>query len=257
MTARITSRQTDRIKQHAADAIRGLTKDGAQRLIKRGDVFQTRLKELALQLSTDYYTPHFDNEAVAWIVEYAKKPEAEAWQIVEGFRCNARMAGVADTVKIHAEVQPGCTVKRDIPQMGPCWEDFKYLQGWNFPDQPTEHALVSWISAPLPESTEKNMSEQAAVIASFKTEVGLPAWYDVSFGSVNHIGGMSLAHFNATGMDPFNSLVVRTDTCYADGGRLGLRWRRGRLCCVDWYWGGGRRSVLAVFVVGVVKALGR
>ena len=101
------------------------------------------------------------------------------------------------------------------------------------------------------------MSEQAAVIASFKTEVGLPAWYDVSFGSVNHIGGMSLAHFNATGMDPFNSLVVRTDTCCADGGRLGLDWGQGRLCCDGWDWGEARDSDLAVFVVGVVKALGR
>lgn len=256
MTARITSQQSGRIGKHASDAARGLMKDNAQRVIEHPD-FPARLKALMLELAAAFYVLLTDEEAVAWLVKCGKKPEAEARQIVNGLRQQARSRGVADGVKLHAEVQPGCLLKRDMAQMGPCWEDFKYLQDWNFQDSATEHALVSWIPVPLEGSTDKNASEQTALVQSFKTDAGLPAWYKVSFGSVNHVGGLALAHWNATKSNPFANLVVRTDTCDSDGYRLGLRWSEGRLDCDYWHWDGRRRSRLAVFVVGVVKALGR
>lgn len=259
MTARITSRQKEQAKKLVGDTLTSLnpTKDGMQRVLM-GKAFQMRFRQLVVELVAEFYVLLSDDEAVAWLVEYAKKVEAEARQSVNGIRQKARAAGMADTVKIHAEVQPGCLFKRDMPQMGPCWEEFKYLQGWDFPDPPTEHVLVSLIPAPLAGSTSKDISEQAAMIATFKAEALLPDWYDVSFGSVNHVGGMALAHFNATGRDPFNGLIVRTDTCLAGGRRLRLHWFGGRLCCGYWDWDDGERgSDVGVFALGVVKALGR
>ena len=251
MTARITSRQVDRIKQHAADASRELLKERAQRVIAHPDL-QARLKELLLCLAAQFFFLLSDEQAVAWIIKWSGKSEAEARQIVEGFRKKARAHGIADTVKIHAEVQPGGTFTRDLPLVGPCWEDFKYLQGWDFPDPPTEHCLVSWVPAPMADSTVKTVVEQKALIATFKKEAELPAWYQLSFGSVGHVGGLALAHRNATSTDPFNGLVVRTDTCRADGDRLVLHWREGRLDCVCWGGDGGRNSNLAAFAVGVI-----
>lgn len=256
MTARITSQQSGRIGKHASDAASGFTKDNAQRVIEHPD-FPARLKALMFELATAFYILLSDEEAVAWIVKYAKKAKTEARQIVNGLRQQARTRGIADSVKLHAEVQAGCLFKRDIPRMGPCWEDFKYLQNWNFQDPATEHALVSWIPVPLAGSAGKYVPEQTTLVAAFRTKAGLPAWYDLSFGSVNHVGGLSLAHFNATKSDPFANLVVRTDTCCAGSYLLGLNWGRGRLSCAYWGWVGYSYSRLAVFVVGVVKALGR
>lgn len=258
MTARITSGQKNQAKKLVEDALTALnpTKEGMQRVLGSKS-FQARFKQLVIELAVEFYILLSDDEAIAWIVEWAKKPEAEARQIVSGFRRKARAVGVADTVKIHAEVQPNYLFKRDMPQLGPCWEDFQYLQDWNFPDPPTEHAFVSWIPAPLAGSTGKNVSEQTAMVTAFKTEAGLPVWYEVSFGTVNHIAGLALAHFNATGQDPFDGLIVRTDTCVSDGGRLELSWDEGRLHCGYWDWVEYRSPRLAVFALGVVKALGR
>ncbi len=258
MTARITSRQKQQAQKFVGDTHTSInpTKEGMQRVLVSKS-FQARFKDLIIELAAEYFLLLSDNDAVVWIVEYVKKSEAEARQAVEGLRQKVRAHGVADSVKIHAEVRPGCLFKRDIPQMGPCWEDFRYLQDWVFPDPPTEHCLVSWIPVPLADSTAKSVSGQTAAIVKFKAEAGLPAWYEFSFGSVNHISGLALAHFNATGKDPFNGLVVRTDTCRSDGYRLKLDWDQGRLYCDIWRWDGDSYPSLAVFALGVVKALGR
>lgn len=205
----------------------------------------------------EFYTLLSDDEAVAWIVERAGKSEEEARQIVNGFRKKARKQGVDDDIKIHVEVQPGCAFKQNVPRMGPCWEDFQYLQEWDFPDPPTEHCLVSWIPVPLEGSTNKNVNEQLELIDSFKNEAKLPSWYKVSFGSLNHVAGLTLAHFAAMGEDPFADLIVRTDSCNVVGHRLWLGWHEGRLYCDYWNWDDDRISGFAVFAAGVVKALGR
>lgn len=258
MTARITSRQIEQFAKLVRDALTSLklSKDGAQKILARGSVFLDRFKELILALAAEYFLLLSNDKAVAWIVEYGKKSETEARQIVNGFRSKAREQGIADNVKIHALVHPGCLFKRDMPLMGPCWEEFASLQDWDFPDPPTEHCLVSWVPAPLAESTTQNVAEQTATLAAFKTTADLPSWYEVSFGSATHVGGISLAHYQATGKDPFAGLVVRTDICSAGGRRFRLLWRKGRLYCDDCSWGDGRYNDLAVFALGVVKALG-
>lgn len=198
-----------------------------------------------------------DYEYVDWLKEHTGNYSLGVLDFVSGFRVKAFRYGVADNVKIHAEIFPGATFKRDIPQMGPCCSNFKYIQDWHLPDPPTEHAGVSWIPTPLSESTDKNMFEQKAVVARFSSRAILPTWCQVSFGSAVYVAGMALAHQQATGIDPFNSLVVRTDTCRTDNNfRLNLFWNRDRGCldCGDAPGDELRSSGLSVFAVGVVKA---
>jgi len=196
-----------------------------------------------------------DEAALSWITTQANKPEAEAQAIVQGWRQQARQMGIPDSVCLHAMVQAGCTFKEDIPQLGPTWEDFQYLQNWDFPDPPTENSLVSWIPRPLLGSTSQDVNQQKVLIQEFKANTGLPPRYELSFGSVNHLAGMSLAHFQATDKDPFYGLVVRTDTFGSTGCRLRLGWLQGRLDC-DWLWGDEGHPDMAVFVLGVIRSLG-
>ncbi|TSC84008.1 MAG: hypothetical protein G01um101413_811 [Parcubacteria group bacterium Gr01-1014_13] len=173
-----------------------------------------------------------DKEAVIWIMEYAKKSKPEALQIMDGFRKSHHGVGVADQMKIHAEV---------------CDPSIK------------EHCLVSWLPVPLFDSLNKNVAEQKALLAVFKTDCGLPESYRVSFGSAEHIAGMAAAHLNATRVNPFNGLIVNTDT-FGMGGRgrnrLQLAMENRNLVC-------GILHPLeecgfphvAVFAVGVIKAL--
>lgn len=259
MTARITSGQSKQLKRLVEDGLDALTmsKDAAQRVIAQGGKLQERLQALVMELAAEFYILLTDEEAGVWIVEHGQKSAAEAQQIVNSFREEARRRKVADTVCLHAQILAGCQFKRDAADMGPCWEGFKYLQGWDFADPPTEHALVSWIPVPLPNSTSKTADEQSTMVQAFKTKTGLPDWYNVSFGSVNHVAGLALTHFRATGSDPFNGLVVRTDSCDADGYRLNLYWHDGQLFCDYWCLDVVRGPSLAVYAVGVVKALGR
>lgn len=207
--------------------------------------------------SSNFYTLLSDKKAVNWLMKRAGKSREEAQKIVRIFRFLARQDDVPDSANIHADVLPGCLFKRDIPKMGPCYGDLNYLQDWKFSDLPTERCLVSWIPAPIGSSVNKTYAEQMEFLAARRAVSGLPEGYELTPGSVGHIGGMALAHLKATGKDPFNGLVVRTSTCSADGYRLYLHWLGGGLDCAYWYWDGDRVSDIAAFGLGVVKALGR
>jgi hypothetical protein len=256
MTARITSGQIEQVKKLVDDALTALkpSKEGMQRLLGNS-AFLVQFKCFVLAAAGEFFVLFSDDEAVAWIRKWAGKTEEEARQIVQGFRTKARTHGVADTVHIHAKARPGATFKQDLPLMGPCWERFHYLQYWDFPDPPTEHCLLSWVPKPLQGGTNKDHVKQYALIAAFKAEAGLPGRYHVSFGSVGHVGGLVLAHFNAYHEDPFGGRLVRTDTCKTGGFRLQLSWFTDSLNCGQWYSDSNREPDLDVFAVGVIKAL--
>lgn len=203
-----------------------------------------------------YYSLLSDGEAAMWMVDRAKISEVDANRIAQGLRKEVMACGVARSIKIHAEVQPGCLFKRDIPRIGPTCDNFKYLRNWSFPDPPTEHCLVSWVPSPLIYSSNKNAAEQMEMMRFFKLDIGLPAWYELSFGSVNHLAGMALAYHRAVGRfpHPFTGLTARTDTRHVDGGRLWLGLHEDHLYCGCFDRDGYRDSRRAVFAVGVVKA---
>ncbi len=204
---------------------------------------------------TQYYNLLSDKEAVIWLMEYAKKSKSEALQIVNGFRKSHHGIGVADRMKIHAEVLPGCILKQDISRLNESWESLPYPKTWEFADLPTEHCLVSWLPRPLINSANKDKDEQKVEIAKFKAESGFPDWYEVSFGSINHVAGMAVAHFNATKINPFNGVLVRTDTFTTNGLCLELGWNNSGVYPRRFDHGQIPMPGLEVFGVGVVKAL--
>lgn len=146
------------------------------------------------------------------------------------------------------QVRAGFTLKEHAPLFGPCWNDFKYLQNWNFPDEPTKDCIVFWIPRLVPESTNKTWSEQQQLVS----DLGKKTKLDMAIGDVTLLSGLILTNYHETQEQvPFNEDWIRTETCRADGDRLDLRWREGQLYCDDWGWGEGRRGGIGVFALGV------
>lgn len=258
----ITSRQICQLQKLLGDVFPefGFTKEEAQCVIRQGGVFQAEVRNILRGLATVHFTRLLtDAEAIQWLVrknEGGGKPEADAHWLVTNMRADATRRGIPPETKLHGEFIAGKTFKHDIPRMGPCWEDFMYLQQGNFPDPPTTHCMVSWSGAPFLDSVDKNVAEQLEHLAAWKTHLELPDWFTPSFGSTVHLGGMALAHFKETCTAPFADLIARTDTCDEDGRRLGLRWFGDSLHCGRWGWDDSRRPLIAVFAMGVTEALG-
>lgn len=150
-------------------------------------------------------------------------------------------------------VRSGFTLKKHAPNAGPCYQQFLYLQDWNFTDEPTKDAIVFWVPRLVPESTSKTASEQMALLADLRREFGLPKTHLVSFGSTALLAGLIFAHYKATGERvPLDRYWIRTDICRSDGRRLDLGcFDEFGLDCGDWRWHVGRYPIIGVFAVGV------
>lgn len=240
MPERITSAQIDRIRQHVGEAVSGLTKDGAQRLISQGGAFFVLLS---------------DAEVHEWLCRHAGKDEAGAKRLISGYRRGTSEHEIPEVEPCHVLVQPEATFKGTIPQFGPCVHDFKYLQDWNFPDPPTQECLLSLIPMLLPGSIRKNVAEQRELLAQVRQRLELPEHHLAGFGAVTHLAGAALA-YKAAGRDIFDGKWARTETCCADSCRLDLFWGVGGLGCDRWDWDDERRGLVGVLACGVEKALG-
>ena len=259
MTARITSRQVGRIKQLLGEALEGtqLTKDVVQnRIIGQGGVLKKRFLAMVLALAAEYFILLSDEEADEWFRKVAGKTNDEARRLVTGYRRGAREHEVADSESCHIQVVSGATLKRTIPQIGPCVEDLRYLQGWYFPDPPTQDCVVSFIPTLLRDSTNETVNEQKVLLALVRSRLDLPESHLIGFGSVTHLAGVALVHKASGNRVIFAGKVARTDTCDSDGGRLSLVWCGGRLFCAYWLLDGERNDNVGVLACGVEKALG-
>ncbi len=107
-----------------------------------------------------------------------------------------------------------------------CYENFKYLQDWNFPDNPTQDEIRFFIPRLIPSSTNLNYQEQTNLIneISQNLQTKNPQWnISLSMGEANQVANQILAHYNNTGERiPSKLDYARTLTRYADGDRLGL-----------------------------------
>ncbi len=197
-----------------------------------------------------YFTHLADTEVGTALVERGSLEE-EAQRIVENWRKLASDLGY--TGPIAWQVKAGFTLKQHAPKAGSCYEDFKYLQDWNFKDEPTKDSIVFWIPRLAPDSTSKTADEQLARLAEVREEYGLPTDHLTDFGSVSLIAGLILAEFKRSGdRVPANQDYVRTDTRRSGGCRLDLGGFGGHgLYCHGRWWDGGRRSSLGVFPLGV------
>lgn len=248
MTARITSGQSKQIKRFMEDGLDGLdlTKDSAQRVITQGDVLQARLKEAILALANEFFIPILD----------ADVPEKHAPTLAK-YRKLATDHGVPAKAAVCYRVRAGFTLKSHAPKAGPCYEQFRYLQDWNLPEEPTADCIVFWVPRILEGSTSKTRDEQTRILSDLRTKLELPEHHMRGLGSVGLVAGLILAHHKATGERiPLEQYWVRTDTCRADGSRLYLGDFDGAgLRCSYWYFGGSANGLVGVFALGV-EALG-
>lgn len=260
MPARITSRQVGRIKQLLGESLEGLpfSKDTVQeRLIGQGGVLKARFTALVIALVNGYFLLLSDDEAHEWLRRRAGKDEPETKRIITGYRRGAQEHELADSEPCHIVVASGATLKGTIPQIGPCWEDFHYLQGWNFPDPPTEECMFSLVPTLLQDSTRKTSDEQRTLLAQVRTRLELSESHLTGFGLITHLAGAALAYHKATNRDIFADKIARIETCASGGGRLYLDWNEGRLDCDGWGFDGERYDNVGVLACGVEKALGR
>lgn len=168
------------------------------------------------------------------------------------YRKLATKHDVLTTTPVCYRVSAGFTLKTYAPKLGPCYEDFQYLQNWNFPDEATSDCLVFWVPRIVKGSTSKTASKQKKLLTRLRTKLELSAHHMNNFGKVGLVAGLILAHFKATGERiPLDQYWVRTDTCDADGIRLLLgRFGDAGLDCL-WLFGGRADVGVGVFAFGV------
>lgn len=253
MPQNITAEQIRQIMHIVSSACTFLTEEEAWGVIEHPD-FSRMLGALLAQAARVFFINLPDSKAVRWLIDSGGRNEEEARQFVDNMRLLARSHGVPNKISIFTEVRPGCDFKRDILTMGPV-DGVEDIRKMKMRDAPTERCLLFWIPTPLIYSARRNSSEQTAIIRSLIFKTRMPSWCRVSFGSVTHVAGLAFAYLNATGTNPFNHFVVRTDTYGPNSHKLTLGWHRGKLYCAR---GGGRSNTssdLAVFAVGTIKAL--
>ena len=228
---------------------RDLDKEMAQKWIVDQDDLAKVLRETLISTSqpqNDYFTPILDAEV----------PPRHHLTLAK-YRLLATEWGVPATMAVCYRVRAGFTLKTHAPKAGPCYKKFAYLQGWNFPDEPTKDCLVFWIPRLVPGSTSKTRDEQLQLLGEIRQRMEFPKHHMANFGNVAFNAGLILAHHKATNERvPFDRYWIRTDTCGAGGNRLSLGDFDGSgLGCDYWDFDGRRYGNLGVFVLGV-EALG-
>ncbi|MDE3078314.1 MAG: hypothetical protein KGJ86_23060, partial [Chloroflexota bacterium] len=226
-----TSRQRNQAEKLVGDVITSLNpgKDEFQQKVldaKRAEIFQARIREVLVAMMARHFIPLTDEEALAWLVEQAKKSEPDAHQLIKGCRKGALEQGLANSVPCHFAVELGATLKQTIPTVGPCVEDFNYLQGWQFADVPTEHSLVSGVPVALRDTTNQNLGTQLKTLGAIEQRWGIPAgFFSTELIPTVYTAGVALAYHDLTQQQMFGDLWVRTGTCNSGGSRLDLSWR--------------------------------
>ncbi len=143
------------------------------------------------------------------------------------------------------QVKAGFTVKQSAPELGNCYKNFQYIQGWNFSDEPTKDCFVFWIPQIVPESLNKNTEQQKQLLEKFK----LP--HINGFGSIQLLIGLILYHYNRTKERvPLDYNWIRSDTLREGGFRLvaGSFDEDGLYCG---YWDEGADGHIGFFLLGV------
>lgn len=137
-------------------------------------------------------------------------------------------------------VKAGCTLKGHIPQIGPCYKDWSYLQDWNLRnDAPTQATLVHVVPRVPAKSFGQDVKGQLEFLASLRQEFSLPAHHFSSFAPAVTGAGLLLSHARLTGdrcaILREQANYVRTDTLDSDGWRLLLGYfGDSGLCCGSW-----------------------
>ncbi len=169
------------------------------------------------------------------------------------YRALAIGHGVEAGVPLCYKVRAGFTLKKHAPRAGPCYEDFQYLRGWDFEDNPTQSALVFWVPRLVSGGTSKPADEQHWWLAHLRQRLELPEHHLSSFGQVSLVAGLILAHFKNTGERvPLGRSYACTATYSTPGGHLNLGSFGGLgLRCGNWCWSGSQGGDVGVFALGI------
>ena len=234
-----------------ADLIKGLSDEEQTALVDNPAKLKAFVVGLLREIAeSTYFTSLSDDEAAKLLAPKYRKKEAAC--LVRAWRKFASDSGY--TGPVVWKVRAGFTLKLHAPKAGRCYDNWKYLQGWELVnDKPTEDTLIFWIPVLLPDSPTKTVNQQMELFVKFRKDYKLPEHHLSSFGSAAELAGLIMAHAKRTGKRvPERCYWARTDTLRAGGDRLNLGVFDGSgLYCDDWYWGDGADGYLGCFALGV------
>lgn len=199
-----------------------------------------------------YFNYLSDEEGIEVLVDRKEYERTEAERIVREWRQIATNLGYTGPVAVM--VRADFVFKTHAPKLGPCYEQFDYLQDWKLKNgKSTSDALVFFVPRLVAESTRKNKDEQLELLVALRQAHSLPEHHLASFRSVALVSGLILSHFKRTGeRTPFNCDYVRTDTVRDDEWRLLLGFSAYGLYCSLWHCLDGSRDYkLGCFALGV------
>lgn len=175
-----------------------------------------------------------------------------------GNLCEAGLKCAVDHFGYHGSPfwtsRAGYTLKSHAAKLGPCRQDFQYLQGWDFEDVHTTDSVLFCPPRLVPDSTNRDVDKQTAMLVKLREKYGLPANFFSSFGEPSTLSGIILANYNQTGERvPLSGFWARTNARLRDGGyRLDLGgFDRGGLHCAYWGWDDAN-GCIGCFALGVV-----
>lgn len=199
-----------------------------------------------------FFTYLSDEEAITTLVDRKAYERRGSERIVREWR---RIATTLDfTGPVVVLVRSGFGLKA-APGLGPCYEQWVYLQDWKFKNsEPTVDLLAFFVPRLVADSTNKNQNEQLEILATLREIHTLPGHHLSRFGDANLLAGLILSHFQRTGeRTPLNRFWVRTDTERLDNWYLLLGdFGDGGLDCSCWgYDVDDRDDGLGCFPLGV------
>ena len=214
---------------------------------KVSEFLDLRVKEIAESI---FVTHHSDEEAVQLLVQQKGFTQERAEAIIKPWRKYGSDMGYNGPVAW--KVRQGFTLKTHAPMVGPCYKELGYLQSWDFVDTPTADSLVFWVPRLVEASTGKNVTQMETHRVAQRQAHNLPDHHCSSFGSIQTLFALILAHFKRTGERvPLSNLYAASDTLRADGRRLiAGRFRSLDLDCGRWGDSFGRGGV-GFFLLGV------
>ena len=217
---------------------------------------------------TNYSLPLTDTEAIQALTFLNKEqnPTPEmAQKKVEAWRNQATQWSCPEETSIISLARGGFTIKETAPSIkdaynpdkGLCYENFKYLQSCDFPNDETKDEIRFMIPRLVPKSTNKTFEQQRNLIDEINQKIQQKCleWNILlTMGEANQITNQILAHYNKTGeRTPLNIDYVRTLTRDADSRHLSLdNFSSDGLYCDFWDNNDiAQDSGLGVFALGV------
>lgn len=207
-----------------------------------------RVKEIA---ETTFVTHVSDQDAIQLLIQWKGRTPEQAEVIVKAWRKYALHVGYDGPVVW--KIKDGFTLKTTAPLAGPCYDRLGYLlQSWNFADNPTADSMVFWVPRLVEQSTSKTITQMEAHRTEQRRVHNLPEYHCTSFGSVQLLFALILAHFKRTGERvPLNAFYAVSDTLDAVGRRLVAGDFRSRGLFCGYWLGSISDGYVGFFLLGV------